>query len=184
MTEHIFVISGPGGAGKGTLVDKLMARDPHLWLSRSWTTREQRPGERDNAYTFVDRDTFFARRDAGGFLEWVELLPGYFMGTPLPDPPPRKDLVLEIDVRGARQVREKYPDAVVILVLPPSAEELGRRMRKRGDDEGLIQARLALGETEEAEGRKLADHVLVNDDLDRAVEELAGIVSAHRSQES
>jgi guanylate kinase len=162
----------------------LLERDPDLWLSRSWTTRAQRPGERDDAYTFVDRDAFFARRDAGGFLEWVELLPDYFMATPLPDPPAGKDIVLEIDIRGAQQVRERYPDAVIVLVLPPSHEELERRMRKRGDSEDLIQARLELGRAEEAQGREIADHVLVNDDLERAVEELAGIVEAHRSQES
>lgn len=160
-----------------------MQRVPDLWLSRSWTTRKQRPGERDDAYTFVDKATFFARRDAGGFLEWVELLPDYFMGTPLPDPPAGKDMVLEIDIRGARQVRDRYPDAIVILVLPPSREELGRRMRKRGDSDDLIRARLELGEAEEVQGREIADHVVVNDDLDRALEELAGIVSSHRSQE-
>jgi len=165
-------------------VDELLARDPNLWLSRSWTTRARRPGEPDDAYTFVDRDTFFARRDAGGFLEWVELLPDYFMGTPLPDPPAGKDMVLEIDIRGAQQVRERYPDAVVVLVLPPSRQELERRMRTRGDSEELIRARLDLGEQEEEQGRQIADHVLVNDELDRAVEELAGIVNAHRSQES
>ena len=161
-----------------------MKRVPDLWLSRSWTTRKQRPGEPDDAYTFVDRDTFFARRDAGGFLEWVELLPDYFMGTPLPDAPADKDMILEIDIRGAQQVREQYPDAVVILVLPPSREELERRMRQRGDREEFIQARLALGDAEEVQGRKIADHVVVNDHLERAVEDLAGIVSAHRSQES
>jgi len=162
----------------------LLARDSNLWLSRSWTTRKQRPGERDDAYTFVDKQTFLARRDAGGFLEWVELLPDYFMGTPLPDPPPGKDMLLEIDIRGAQQVREQFPDAVVILVLPPSREELERRMRKRGDSEDLIRARLELGDQEEAQGRKIADQVVVNDDLDRATEELAGIVNAHRSQET
>jgi guanylate kinase len=161
----------------------LLTRVPDLWLSRSWTTRKQRPGEADDAYTFVDRDTFFAKRDAGGFLEWVELLPDYFMGTPLPDPPAGKDLLLEIDIRGAQQVRDKYPDAVVILVLPPSREELERRMRKRGDAEEFIRARLELGDAEEQQGRQLADHVVVNDDLDRAVEDLTGIVNAHRSQE-
>ncbi|MBV8161296.1 MAG: guanylate kinase, partial [Acidimicrobiia bacterium] len=109
MSPKVFVVSGPGGAGKGTLVEELLNRVPNLWLSRSWTTRQQRRGEPDDAYTFVDRDTFFARRDAGGFLEWVELLPDYFMGTPLPDPHPGTDLLLEIDVRGAQQVRERYP---------------------------------------------------------------------------
>jgi guanylate kinase len=160
-----------------------LTRVPNLWLSRSWTTRKQRPGERDDAYTFVDKEAFFARRDAGGFLEWVELLPDYFMGTPLPEPPAGKDMLLEIDIRGAEQVRGRYPDAVVILVLPPSREELERRMRKRGDSEDLIRARLELGQDEEQQGRRLADHVVVNDDLERAVDELAGIVNAHRSQE-
>jgi guanylate kinase len=162
----------------------LLERVPDLWLSRSWTTRAQRPGEHTDAYTFVDKDTFLAKVEAGGFLEWVELLPDYFMGTPTPDPPPGKDMVLEIDIRGAQQVRERYPDAVVVLVLPPSRDELERRMRARGDSEALIRARLELGETEERQGREVADHVLINDDLERAVEELAGIVRAHRSQES
>ena len=93
-------------------------------------------------------------------------------------------MLLEIDIRGAQQVREAYPDAVVILVLPPSREELERRMRNRGDTEELIQARLQLGDQEEERGRRLADHVLVNDALERAVEDLAGIVNAHRSQEN
>ena len=114
----------------------------------------------------------------------MELLPEYFMATPLPDPPPGKDIVLEIDIRGAHQVRKQYPDAVVVLVLPPSQDELERRMRRRGDSEDLIRARLELGRAEEAQGREIADHVVVNDDLGRAVEELAGIVTAHRSQES
>jgi guanylate kinase len=162
----------------------VLPRVPNLWLSKSWTTRAQRRGEPDDAYTFVDRDTFFARRDAGGFLEWVELLPDYFMGTPTPEPPPGKDMLLEIDIRGAKQVRERYPDAVLVLVLPPSEDELERRMRRRGDAEDLIRARLDLGKREEEEGRKLADHVIVNDDLDQATELLADIVKAHRSQES
>jgi guanylate kinase len=106
------------------------------------------------------------------------------MGTPTPDPPPGKDMVLEIDIRGAKQVKARYPHAVLVMVLPPSREELERRMRGRGDSEELIKARLELGEREWAEGRQLADHVVVNDDLGRATEELAGIVESHRSQES
>jgi guanylate kinase len=166
------------------LVNRLLERVPDLWLSRSWTTRAQRPGEADDAYYFVDHETFFDLRDGGGFLEWVELLPDYFMGTPLPDPPPGRDMVLEIDIRGAKQVRERFPDAVLIMVLPPSRDELERRMRGRGDSENLIRARLDLGMAEEIEGREVADHVLVNDDLERATEELAGIVKSHRSQET
>jgi len=177
-------VFGPGGAGKGTLVERLLERVPNLWLSRSWTTRARRLGEPENAYNFVDRDTFMAHRDGGGFLEWVELLPDYFMGTPLPDPPPDHDMVLEIDIRGGKQVKERYPDeTVLLLVLPPSREELEARMRRRGDRDELVRARLELADEEETEGRALADHVIVNDDLDRASEELAGIVESHRSQE-
>jgi len=164
------------------LVDKLLERVPNLWLSRSWNTRPKRPGERDDAYTFVDPETFLAHARAGGFLEWVEFLPGDYRGTPVPDPPPDHDVVLEIDIRGARQVRERYPDAIVIMVLPPSRAAQEERLRRRGDSEELIRARLELAETEEAEGRELADHVIVNDDLNRAVEELAGIVEMHRSR--
>jgi guanylate kinase len=120
--------------------------------------------------------------DNGGFLEWVELLPEYFMGTPTPDPPPGRDILLEIDLRGARQVRERYPDAVLVMVLAPSREELEARMRGRGDREDLVRARLELAEKEEREGRQLVDHVVVNDDVGRAVEELAGIVEEHRSR--
>jgi len=157
---------------------------PNLWLSRSWTTRAQRPGEPDDAYVFVDKETFAKKIDDGGFLEWVELLPDYFMGTPLPHPPEGSDMLLEIDIRGAKQVRERYPDAVLVMVVPPSHDELERRMRRRGDPEDLIKARLDLGKREETEGRALADHIVVNDDVARATEELAGIVNAHRSQEN
>ena len=93
-------------------------------------------------------------------------------------------MVLEIDIRGGKQVKERYPDeTVLLLVLPPSREELEARMRRRGDRDELVRARLELADEEETEGRALADHVIVNDDLDRASEELAGIVESHRSQE-
>ena len=93
-------------------------------------------------------------------------------------------MLLEIDIRGAKQVRERYPDAVLVMVVPPSHDELERRMRRRGDPEDLIKARLELGKREETEGQALADHIVVNDDVARATEELAGIVNAHRSQEN
>ena len=158
-----------------------MERLPGLWLSRSWTTRARRPGEPAGAYRFVDREAFEAHARAGGFLEWVEFLPGQLSGTPVPDPPAGEDVILEIDVRGARQVRERYPDARVVLVLPPSREVQEERMRRRGDDEERIARRLGMSDQEERDGRALADHVIVNDDLGRAVEELAGIVSAWRN---
>ncbi len=167
--------------GKGTLVSRLCERVPELWLSRSWTTRRRRPGESADAYNFVDRRRFEARASSGGFLEWTELPANHELyGTPWPDAPPGADVVLEIDVHGAAQVLARHPEAVVILVVAPSSEEQAARMRARGDDENHIASRLALSEQEEEQGRRLAAHVVVNDDLDRAVEELAGILLSYR----
>jgi guanylate kinase len=176
----IFVLFGPGGTGKGTLVEALLRKVDHLWLSRSWTTRARRPGEAEDAYVFVDRDTFLANAERGGFLEWVEFL-DYLQGTPIPAPPPGDDILLEIDLQGAKQVKARYPDAVVILVQPPSRAAQEARLRARGDPPERVRQRLALADREEAEGRQLADFVVVNDDLGRAVEELAGIVGTCRS---
>ena len=169
--------------GKGTLVSRLVERVPGLWLSRSWTTRPRRPGEADDAYTFVDRPGFLAHRDAGGFLEWVELASNHELyGTPWPEPPEGSDVVLEIDVAGAAEVRRRHPDAVVLLVVAPSPDAQAQRMRARGDDEEHIARRLALGGREEEAGRALADAVIVNDNLDRAVEEAAGILERYRNR--
>ncbi|MDP9404158.1 MAG: guanylate kinase [Actinomycetota bacterium] len=174
----IFVVSGPGGVGKGTIVSRLRERMPDLWVSRSWTTRTRRPGEPATAYTFVDRDLFLAHAEQGGFLEWAELAANHELyGTPWPEAPPGVDVLLEIDLQGAAQVRERHPEAVVILVVAPSPHAQAARMRARGDSEEQVQARLALGLEEERAGRELADHVVVNDELDRAVEEVAGILS-------
>jgi guanylate kinase len=175
----IFVVSGPGGAGKNTIVDRLLARDPTLWESRSWTTRPPRPGEAEDAYTFVDRDAFVAKAENGGFLEWAEYV-GNLYGTPMPEPPPGCDVVLVIEVQGARQVLERVPGAVMILVVPPTRAVQEARLRHRGDPEGHVQKRLAVAEEEEMVGRELAHHVVVNDDLDRAVEEVAGILDGYR----
>jgi guanylate kinase len=155
-------------------------RDPTLWLSRSWTTRGRRPGEAADSYHFVDRATFEAAIAAGEFLEWAEVVPGQLSGTPRPHPPPGRDLVLEINVDGARQVRAARPDALVILVVAPSVGAQVERMRRRGDTDAQIAKRVALGAQEEEVGRALADHVVVNDDLDRAVDELAGILASRR----
>ncbi len=174
------MLSGPGGVGKGTIVERVVAADPGLHLSRSWTTRARRPGEAADAYRFVDRATFEAAVADGRFLEWAEVVPGQFSGTPLPEPLPGTDLVLEINVDGARQVKDLRPDAVVVLIVAPSEADQEARMRSRGDTDEQIARRVALGREEERIGRTLADHVVVNDDLDRAVREVAGILAGHR----
>ncbi len=175
------MLIGPGGAGKGTLAAELVAQDPSLWLSRSWTTREPRPGERErNAYVFVDRPTFEKAIDAGGFFEWAEFL-GNLMGTPIPDQPPGSDVLLEIDVQGAEQIVAKRPDATVILLLPPSLEVQAARLAARGDDQAHIERRVEKGIEEVEKGRPLAHFTVVNDDLGQTVEELRAIVARTRT---
>ena len=180
----IIVVSGPGGVGKGTIVDALVRRDPDLWLSRSWTTRDRRPGEAENAYVFVTSEAFENHITAGGFLEWTEFLGNYY-GTPRPDQldgAGAPDIVLEIELDGAQQVKRQYPQAVLIFVLPPSRDEQERRLRGRGDPAHKVHARLRKAELEEPVGREQADYLVVNDDLDRTVDEMLSIIGRERSR--
>ncbi len=179
MEPIIFVLSGPSGTGKGTIVDALVSADESLWLSRSWTTRQRRKNESPYAYRFVDIDTFQRHIAENGFLEYAEVF-GNFYGTPVPTPPAGCDVVLEIDVQGAAQVREKYPDAVLIFVEPPNRAAQEARLRSRGDDDVVIAKRLAKADAEEEIGHRIANHVVVNDWLERAVAEVAGIVESYR----
>jgi guanylate kinase len=129
----------------------------------------------------VQPDAFEANELQGGFLETNRFAAnGHWYGTPWPEEPPGRDVVLEIDLNGALQVRERIPDAKLILVVPPTREELERRLRGRGDDEDHVRRRLALADQEVEGGRVVADHVIVNDDLDRAVSEVAGILDGYR----
>lgn len=175
------MLVGPGGAGKGTVAKGLVARDRRLWLSRSWTTRPRREGEPADAYFFVDREAFEERAAGGGFLEWAEFL-GHLYGTPTPDPPEGCDLLLEIDVQGARQVVDRRPGAVVVLLVPPSPAVQEARLLARGDDPEHVRRRLAAAERETAAGADLAGpNVVVNDDLDQALNQVAAIVERARS---
>ena len=175
------MLIGPGGAGKGTLAAELVAQDSTIWLSRSWTTRASRPGERERgAYVFVDRGTFEEAVAQGRFFEWAEFL-DHLMGTPIPDPPHGSDVLLEIDVQGAEQVLAQRPDATVILLLPPSPEVQAERLAARGDDDEHIRRRVELGRSEVERGAKIAAHTVVNDDLRRTLAELTAIIERTRA---
>lgn len=156
-----------------------MQRVENLWLSRSWTTRARRANEAADSYVYVDRAAFEAHAAAGGFLEWKAHFDNLY-GTPVPTPPPGHDVLLEIDVYGAADVKARDSSAVVILILPPSPEVQEQRLRARGDRAETIGVRLARAAEEERIGRALADHVVVNDELGRAVAEVVGIVEGHR----
>lgn len=184
---NLFVISGPSGAGKGTLVSRLMEAVPDARLSISATTRKPREGEVDGVhYHFITRDEFMELVDEDGFLEWAEFA-GNRYGTPRSfveqSMAKGAQVILEIEVQGAFQVREKMPDAHLVFIEPPSLEVLEERLRGRGtEDEEAVQRRLATARVELS--RKMEyDIRLVNDDLERAVDELIAIVNALAEQE-
>lgn len=182
----LLVLAGPSGTGKGTIVARLQERFPELWLSVSATTRAPRPGEIDGVdYIFVSRPEFEARVAAGRFLEWFDVH-GDLKGTPRDGVAERlragTDVVLEIDVQGARAVRAAFPEAVLVFVRPPSRAEQRRRLvARQTDTPEQIERRLADAEVEEAQAAEGGfDAVVVNDDLDRAVAEVATILSHAR----
>ena len=179
---QLTVITGPSGVGKGTLVQRLLERNPSVWLSVSATTRAPREGEQDGvSYFFHSRQRFDALVADGGLLEWAEFA-GNCYGTPRAPVEAQlatgRPVLLEIELEGARQVRRSFADAAQIFLAPPSFEELERRIRGRGtDQEEAILRRLARAK-EELEAKAEFDAVVVNDDLDQALvrlEQLMGL---------
>ena len=181
----LLVLAGTSGAGKGTIGAQLRARDPGLHWSVSWTTRARRAGEREGVdYHFVSREEFERLRDAGGFLEWFEVY-GDLKGTPLQyvtdELAAGHDVMLEIDVQGALAVKAKLPEALLVFVRAPSREEQRRRLEARGSEtEESIARRLARADDEERIGAERFDAVVVNDLVERAVEEVAAILNNRR----
>jgi guanylate kinase len=179
---RVFVITGPSGVGKGTLIRGLMERRPELELSVSATTRAPRPGERDGVdYHFLTREEFDRRVADGEFVEHADYA-GRSYGTLRSELEDRvragSPVLLEIEVQGARQVRAAMPEAVQVFIAPPSLPALRTRLIGRGtDDQEEVERRLQVAEQELAAQPEFG-HVVVNDRLDEALERLAGIVAA------
>ena len=184
MRGTLYIVAAPSGAGKSSLVNAVLSREAGIALSISFTSRKARPGERHaQHYNFISKDEFEAMIAEGDFFEHA-LVHGDYKGTAKQSVEPQlaagKDVLLEIDWQGARQVREKLPDAISIFILPPSKEALETRMRNRGQDsEEVISQRLANAREEMSHFNEF-DYVIVNENFDAAVSELRAIFLAQR----
>ena len=186
MSGHLFIVSAPSGAGKTTLVRLLLEKDPGIRVSISSTTRPPRTGENDGReYHFVDVQYFLEMVSRGDFLEWAEVHGNYY-GTSRrwieAEMTAGRDVLLEIDWQGAQQVRKAFPAAIGIFILPPSLEELKSRLSERGTDSAETIARRIAAARDEMRHVDEFDYVIINDDLQQALDNLRSIVSATRLQ--
>jgi len=184
MQGLLFIVTAPSGAGKSSLVNAVLADDPRLALSISYTTRAPRPGETNGReYHFVDRAAFQRMLDAGEFLESAEVHGNFYATSQKQIASERaagRDVVLEIDWQGAEQVRRIFPEAIGVFILPPSSAELERRLRARGkDSDAVIRRRLAAAETEMSHAGEF-DYVIINNEFEDARRDFAAVVRASR----
>lgn len=184
MSGSLLIVAAPSGAGKTTLVRGLLERDGQVRLSVSFTTRAPRSGERDGIdYHFVSMSDFVARRDRGEFLEWAEVHGNCYASSRrwIEDQlVANHDIVLEIDWQGAEQVRRVFPLAVGVFILPPSLEELERRLRGRGTDDDAVIARRLAGARAEMRHVAEFDYVIINDELARSLDDLCAVMRSAR----
>ncbi|MCU7934219.1 MAG: guanylate kinase [Candidatus Thiodiazotropha sp. (ex Dulcina madagascariensis)] len=184
VSGELYILSAPSGAGKTSLLEALRDRDGALRISVSHTTRPMRPGERDGVhYHFIGREDFLRLVGEGAFLEHAEVFGNYY-GTTETEVRTQleagHDTVLEIDWQGAQQVRKRFPDAVSIFILPPGPEALRERLSARGqDNEETIRQRMSQAVNEMSHYAEF-DYLIINEDFDTAVGELAAIVTAQR----
>ena len=184
MRGTLFIVAAPSGAGKSSIVNACLARDPAIRLSISFTSRAPRPGERHaEHYHFVSADAFQSMVAAGDFFEHA-LVHGDWKGTARQSVEPQlaagHDVLLEIDWQGAAQVRKQVPDAVSVFILPPSREALEQRMRARGQDSDAVIAQRLAAAREELSHYDEFDYLIVNEHFDRAVEEMCSVFTACR----
>lgn len=184
MSGSLFVVSAPSGAGKTSLVHALLNINPQIDLSVSHTTRNPRPGEHDGKdYHFVSRETFLAMAGRGEFLESAEVY-GNLYGTSQArisqENAKGRDILLEIDWQGAAQVRKLFPECISIFILPPSMEALAQRLNGRGKDSAEVIARRLAAAREDIAHVAEFDYVIINDDLNEALQQLNAVVLAAR----
>lgn len=179
---RLFVVSGPSGAGKGTVVREVTRRRPDIHLSVSATTRPARRGERNGRdYHFISEREFSARRDRGDFLEWAEVY-GNFYGTPRAEVEEALaaglDVICELDIRGAEAIKRVKPDSTLIFIEPPSLEELFSRLRGRGTEDPETLSRRVKAAYDEVKAKGFYDHIVVNDELEDAVAQVLRILDS------
>jgi len=182
----LIVVSSPSGGGKGTLIDRVLKTVPNLSYSVSFTTRAPRPAEEDGReYFFIDRVSFEQMIERGEFLEWADVY-GHLYGTNCNQVERERaaghDIILEIDVQGAESIREKIPDAVSIFILPPSFELLRGRLLARGTDSAEALEKRMRGAPSEVEQYRNFQYLILNDDINRASQQLAAVIYAERAR--